>query len=138
MQGAGPFGGGGGGFNPYMMGPQQHFDPYFNPYGGGSDLDYLHKKKIKYDIMKNKLKASSYKEKANVSSPLTNKYRAIKELLDHHDELVNKRTPLNNRPSDTTSSADKYVNDNFKSNLRTPNKDKGNIIYRNMFTPNKM
>jgi hypothetical protein len=143
-----------GGQNPYNPYYNQaaRIDPYYDPYN--QDLDYLYKKKVRYDIMKNKLKADNYKSKVRSEDPLSGRYKAIKGLLDHHDMLVNRRTGGNI----DTQSADQFINNNFDNSIRTtnnnnkyspiypnnvgnvrsPNKDKGDMIYKNMFTPNKL
>ena len=154
---------GGGQYNPYnpYMNHRMPYDPYNDPYN--NDLDYLYKKKVKFDIMKNKLKLDNYKSKVKsenrTEDPLSGRYKAIKGLLDHHDMLVNKKS---NNTAESSSLADKFINNHFDSalkygssnigsnypstiignkysyyNNRTPNKEKGNIIYKNMFTPNK-
>ena len=140
---------GGGQFNPYnpYVNQRNPYDPYNDPYN--QDLDYLYKKKVKFDIMKNKLKMDNYKAKVKSEDPLSGRYKAIQGLLDHHDMLVNKRS---NYAVDSTS-ADRFISNNFDSSfkygsgnigsnypngdIRTPNKEKGNLIYKNMFTPNK-
>jgi len=134
-------------FNPYQ---QPHYDPYsyYN-----NDLDYLYKKKVKYDIMKNKLKTENYREKVK-SSPLSDKYKAIKGLLDHHDMMIsNRKGGVNSSVTDTRpNAADNFISNNFSSsfgnnnnhiptnnsssssNTRTPNKERGDAVYKSMFT----
>jgi hypothetical protein len=134
-------------YNPYYN-PYPRMDPYYDPYFN-NDLDYLYKKKVKFDILKNKLKTEKYKSKVKSEDPLTGRYKAIKGLLDHHDHLINHRKSngelhsgdnllmkSNERSAIGSGSLSNYPNS--VGNTRTPNKEKGELIYRNMFTPHDL